>query len=228
MNAKWPVGTTWCVVAGLVTALACRPTPPIRAVAVAPLGDSLTVQVPCAERLIVRNYGDSRRDLRLTLDQDQVSRITVRGEPNSRYGFFSRAVALPDGGAVGSIADGAWSSTFDSRRQPRCPASLGDSIASGVPIDLEGASSLFQPQHGSMHYPGLVIVTWRTPVDTAAVDAWVKENRGFYVHRDRVVPQLFVLWFDGDDPSASLAARRADALGRTSLARNARPMMHYP
>lgn len=212
----------------ILIAIACRPARGTQGGIGSGLSDdSVAVQTPCAERVIIRNYGRADRTLRLVIGaQGPSSRIAVRGyDPEGVDGFSSRILALPEGGATGRVVEGERSHPFDSRGRAHCARTLSDSVPDGVPPEYGGAHSLFPRNAEAAYYPGVVAVTWQPPVDTVAVDALLRSLKVSVLCRSRDVPISNCLWIDGDDAKARLAIALADRLQKSPLVMAAGPLL---
>jgi hypothetical protein len=214
----------WRLAMVLAFVSACRaPAPATNAASAHPI----VTQTPCAARLIVRNHGRREVELAVRMGDQPAERVRLRGlDPAWNIGFASSVLRLPDAGATGTVHAGGRTLTFDSRAQPRCPQSLKDDVPSEVPADYDIAHTLFpRNEPTSALFPGIVLVTWKAPVDSVAVDAWVRAHHGSYIAKNSVLPHTYQLWFHGDDTLATVATRLADELMRTSLVTNARPKL---
>jgi hypothetical protein len=208
-------------------AIACRPAQGTKGeIGSGRSDDSITVQTPCAERVIVRNHGRADRTLRLVVSAHKPSRIAIRGyAPESGDRFSSRIFALPEGGTAGKVVEGEQSHTFDSRGRPHCARTLSDSVPDGVPPEYGRAHSLFPRNTKAAYYPGVVAVTWQPPIDTVAVNALLRSLKVSVLCRSRDVPISNCLWIDGDDAKARLAIRLADQLQKSPLVMAAGPLL---
>jgi len=217
---------TW--VALLLLTVACQPRSPAltQSGPVEAFSDSFAVTTPCAERLVMRNSKHADQRVRVDVGDGSLREVLVR-RPNPDFSsqrFSSRVLALPTGGVVGRvIAHTDVAIAFDSRSAPRCATTLADASLERVPDEFGLENSLYPrgKYTGTVAYPGLVMVIWKQPVDSAAVDALLRAENAWIVARTNSIAGGFVLWFDGDDSSGRLAERKAKLLSRSPLVRNA-------
>ncbi|MCC7001820.1 MAG: hypothetical protein IT357_06670 [Gemmatimonadaceae bacterium] len=138
----------------------------------------------------------------------------------------SRALSLPTRGVAGVVITGRDSTiAFDSRSAPPCAKSLADATPERLPDEFGLENSLYPrgKYTGAVVYPGLVMVIWKQPVDSAAADALLRGEGAWIVARTNSIAGAIILWFDGDDSSGRLAERKATRLSRSPLVQNAIP-----
>jgi hypothetical protein len=188
--------------------------------------DSLEVMTPCAERVIVRNHGDSARSVEIIVG-DELRTATIRGRAtNARLPFFSLLRSLPSGGAAGIVRHAGADLHFDSRGKTPCVVSIATKVPEVPPSDYMFANTE-RAQTDVGHFPGLVSVRFRQEASESSIDSLLKRLGGTILasspQGSRIDPR-FIVWFDDDDESAVLAARRALVLQRSELIAFVRPL----
>ena len=210
-----------------LVALGCgrfsNPANPVNAIPVTT--HSIEVLIPCAERVIVRNRDNAARRLQFIVGRTRADGEIRGRESNPRLPFFSLIRALPDGGAAGRVVYANGESRFDSRGVPSCFPAIPDS-APPMPPDDYWFSNSQREQTGVGFFPGLVVMSFKDSITTAAHESLLRELRGSVVAMApaRFPGQDYIVWFDGDDETAAIAKARAAELSRSSLVRTASPM----
>lgn len=194
--------------AALVVALSCRAAAPIQPAVRSHAGtDSVLLHVPCAERLFIRNHSSQQGKVALAVEGSEVRHLSIRGrDPRTNDPYASRVVVLPRHGARGTVRSGDESLAFDSRRTMACARSLRDSAPALAELDY----GLFNDQMRGELDPGVVLVSWKLPLDTTAIDSLLQAYDAWIIARRR--HGGLMLWFDGDDSTGRLATRRASEL----------------
>jgi hypothetical protein len=218
------------MVVSLLLTVACQPRSTARTESgpIVMAHESLSAFTPCAERLVVKNSGRVDETIRVDIGYGDPPKLLVR-RPNpdlKSLRFSSRVFKLPTRGVAGFVITSRDTMiAFDSRSAPPCAKSLADATPERLPDEFGLENSLYPrgKYTGRVAYPGLVMVIWKQPVDSAAADALLNAEGAWIVARTNSIAGAFVLWFDGDDSSGRLAERKAKQLSRSPLIRSAIP-----
>lgn len=180
--------------------------------------DSLHVDTPCAERIILRSSSAAMRHLGLSAGA-QTTTVRIRGRDRDLALEFSSLVrALPMGGDTGYVSERGNRIRFDSRGKPPCVGPLPVGAQLDAPDDYKLWNSE-RSRDGSGAFPGLVAIGWRHPLQRATVDSLLLALRASVIEIKEAGPGAAtwcLLWFDGDDESAQLALTRVEMLRRSS------------
>jgi hypothetical protein len=218
------------LVVSLLLTVACQPRSTARTESgpIDAANESLSIVTPCAERLVIRISGYADQRVRVDIGDGRLRELLVR-RPNPNFTslrFSSRVLSLPARGVAGVVVTSRDTRiAFDSRSAPPCAKSLADATPERLPDEFGLENSLYPrgKYTGAVAYPGLVLVTLKQSVDSAAVDALLNAEGAWIVARTNSIAGAFVLWFDGDDSSGRLAERKATQLSRSPLVRSAIP-----